>query len=286
MRLDEWIAGGERIDTPGGRVFVRAQGRGPVVTLLHGFPSSSWDWEKVAPLLAGQRRLVAIDFLGFGASDKPRRSYAIAEQADRVEAMWRHFGVTATAILAHDYGDTVTEELLARQAERPLAATIERAMLLNGAVIGHLNRILPIQKLLRVPGLGRLVARFSTRGLFTRNFRRVFSTISDDELEQHWQAISHGRGNRLFDKLVHHYGEHDVHAERWEGGLARTTVPVHFVWGIDDPVSGADMLAFLRTHCLRATFRELPGIRHYPQLEAPDVVAAELLAFDAAAAAS
>ena len=72
---------------------------GPWLTLLHGFPTSSWDWAPVAPALAARYRLLALDFLGFGASAKPRRHrYRIAEQADLVEALWRHHGVTSTAL--------------------------------------------------------------------------------------------------------------------------------------------------------------------------------------------
>ena len=69
--LDDWWAGGERL--PEG-VFTRADGGAdaPAVTWLHGFPMSSWDWAKLHAALGPGRRDVSLDFLGFGASEKPR----------------------------------------------------------------------------------------------------------------------------------------------------------------------------------------------------------------------
>ena len=73
--LQEWWSGGEvvRLELGGTEqgVFVRREGAGPSMTLLHGFPSSSHDWAKVAPSLAEHYTLTMPDVLGFGASSKP-----------------------------------------------------------------------------------------------------------------------------------------------------------------------------------------------------------------------
>ena len=73
--LDAWWSGGERVSLVVGErertVFLRSGGEGPRMTLLHGFPSSSHDWAKVAPGLAEHHALLMFDFLGFGASEKP-----------------------------------------------------------------------------------------------------------------------------------------------------------------------------------------------------------------------
>ena len=105
--IDAWWADGERVRvTLGGEeraVFVRRSGAGPAMTLLHGFPSSSYDWARVAPALSEQHALLLPDFLGFGASDKPAdHDYSLHEQADLVEALWAHEGVTSTVVVAHD----------------------------------------------------------------------------------------------------------------------------------------------------------------------------------------
>ena len=98
-------------------------GAGPALTLLHGFPSSSHDWAKVAPALAERHTLLMPDFLGFGASEKPAdHRYTLHEQADLVEALWAARGRRARRrIVAHDYAVSVAQELLARRAEGALA---------------------------------------------------------------------------------------------------------------------------------------------------------------------
>ncbi len=85
---------------------------------MHGFPSSSHDWAKLAPALAERHSLLLFDFLGFGASEKPaEHDYSLLEQADLVEALWAREGITSTVVVAHDYAVSVAEELLARRRE-------------------------------------------------------------------------------------------------------------------------------------------------------------------------
>src|SRR6476646_4501199 len=120
--IADWWAQGERVPLALGgaerRVFVRRLGAGSTATLLHGFPSSSHDWARLAPGLARDHALLMPDFLGFGASEKPRaHTYSLHEQADPVEALWEHEGVEATRLLGHDYAVSVIQELLARRAE-------------------------------------------------------------------------------------------------------------------------------------------------------------------------
>ncbi|NXF13812.1 MEST protein, partial [Smithornis capensis] len=95
-----------------------AVGSSDVVILLHGFPTSSYDWSKIWEGLTQRfHRVIALDFLGFGFSDKPRpHRYSILEQADIVEGLVRHLGLRQHRInlLSHDYGDTVAQELLHR----------------------------------------------------------------------------------------------------------------------------------------------------------------------------
>jgi len=92
--VQDWWAGGELVPLElGGTeqgVFVRREGSGPSMTLLHGFPSSSHDWAKIAPALAERYALTMPDLLGFGASTKPHEHrYSLLEQADLVEGQAR-----------------------------------------------------------------------------------------------------------------------------------------------------------------------------------------------------
>jgi Predicted hydrolases or acyltransferases (alpha/beta hydrolase superfamily) len=112
VEVQDWWSGGELVSlelsgTEQG-VFVRREGSGLSMTLLHGFPSSSHDWAKIAPALAERYALTMPDLLGFGASSKPREHrYSLLEQADLVEALWEREGIESTVVVAHDYSVSV-----------------------------------------------------------------------------------------------------------------------------------------------------------------------------------
>jgi pimeloyl-ACP methyl ester carboxylesterase len=286
----EWVRAGERVAiTVGGAprvVFRRILGeRGrPWVTLLHGFPTSSWDWAAIAPALAPHFCLLTFDFLGFGESDKPaRHRYSIHEQADLVEALWRDLAVDETALVAHDYGDSVAEELLARAREGRLAARLGRVTLLNGGLWPDLHRPLPIQKLLHHRLLGPIVGRLATRTTFARGLNRTVSKpLGDDELDAHWAAFATRGGRAIAHRLIRYLDDRRLHAARWVAALeAPDGPPRQFVWGARDPVSGAHVVPRITERLPSAPRLVLDDVGHYPQLEAPERVARAIVDFTA-----
>lgn len=82
-RVQAWRDAGDFDEFRGHRIHVRRiEGHDPVLVMLHGFPSSSYDFSRLLPL-TGDHAVLAFDFLGFGLSDKPRRhDYTLLEQAD------------------------------------------------------------------------------------------------------------------------------------------------------------------------------------------------------------
>jgi pimeloyl-ACP methyl ester carboxylesterase len=282
--LDEWFAGGERVrvDLRSGafEVFCRLEGEGPWLTFLHGFPTCSWDWVRIAGALRPHFRLLFFDFLGFGDSDKPAgHAYSLFEQADLTEALWRRFGVARTGLIAHDYGDTVALELLARQKERRLATRVERALLMNGGVYVDLQRPVLAQRLLRKPILGPLVSRLLGEAAFAQQFSKIFAPahpISREEIREHWRAVNRRDGKRNYHRLIAYLGERRRHQARWEAALEDAGVPLFIAWGPEDPVSGRPILDRIRARVRAAAVAELAGVGHYPQLEVPEAVVAEI----------
>ena len=280
-RAAEWWAGGRRIAGPdGSRVFIRVAGPqgAPWVTFLHGFPTSSLDWAGMFDRLRGERRLLALDFIGFGDSDKPRpHRYSLLEQADAVEAAWKELGIERTALVAHDYGDSVGQELLARRDDGDLPVDLSSAAFLNGGMIPALHRALPVQKALAHSFAGPWLTRLTSERTFRSGLRNVIARpMSDEELHEHWLAFRNRRGRVLAHPLLCYIAERRQYADRWERAIERADVPLRFVWGPLDPVSGAHMLAELRLRRPDAHVAELAGVGHYPQLEEPEAVATEL----------
>ena len=160
QRLDEWIRSGETRTLAGHRIFVRtaAQSGLPALLLIHGYPTASYYWHRVWPRLAARYSLYSCDMLGFGMSEKPRSSdYSIALQADICQATLDVFGIASAHVLAHDYGDTVAQELLAREREGKVR--LQSMCFLNGGMFPETHRARLVQKLLATPIVGTLMAR-------------------------------------------------------------------------------------------------------------------------------
>jgi len=282
--IEQWWADGERVAlalTSGEReVFVRRMGSGPTLTLLHGFPSSSHDWAKVAPALAERHSLVMPDFLGFGASEKPsEHRYTLHEQTDLVEALWAREGITSSAVVAHDYAVSVTQELLARRAEGALAVQIGAVTLLNGGLYPDLHRLQPGQQALLDPQQGARVSALINEELFVAGLRPTFAEGFDaaPDSAQIWRSVERDGGARILHLLIAYVGDRRQHAERWVTALERSDVPRAFVWGMLDPVSGAHMAARIGRRLPDAPLLALEDVGHWPSLEAPERVTAALL---------
>ena len=134
--LQHWQAQGGMVALGGHRLFVAQAGQhGSVLLLIHGYPTSSYDWHPLWAPLATRHRLIAPDLLGMGFSDKPAdHAYGIENHADLLEALLDRLGVQQVHIVAHDLGVSVAQEMLARRQTHPLAPRIQSLTLLNGGV--------------------------------------------------------------------------------------------------------------------------------------------------------
>jgi pimeloyl-ACP methyl ester carboxylesterase len=282
--IAEWWSDGERVALSlGGTergIFVRRMGAGPSMTLLHGFPSSSHDWAKIAPALAERHALMLPDFLGFGASDKPAdHDYSIHEQADLVEALWAREGIASTVLVAHDYAVSVTQELLARRAEGALAVDLVAVHLLNGGLYPDVHRPQPMQTALLDPEQGPQISANVIEELIVPALKPTFAEGFDADADSAdiWRSMSRDDGHRILHRLIRYMLDRRDHAERWVGALETTDVPLAFVWGMLDPISGTHMAERIRERLPAAPFQALDDVGHWPPLEAPERVAGALL---------
>lgn len=278
--IERWWSEGERVRLADRHIFVRRMGSGPAMTLLHGFPSSSHDWAKVAPRLAERHALLMPDFLGFGASDKPSdHDYSLHEQADLVEALWAREGVGSTVVVAHDYAVSVAQELLARRSEGALAVGLAGVHLLNGGLYPDLHRPQPVQTALLDPEQGPRISAALTEELFVKalepTFPEGYEAASDGA--DIWAATRRDDGHLIAHRLIRYIADRQHHEERWVTALETTDVPLAFVWGMLDPVSGAHMAQRIRERLPHAPFAALDDVGHWPPLEAPERVADALL---------
>ncbi|MBS2030151.1 MAG: alpha/beta fold hydrolase [Deltaproteobacteria bacterium] len=105
-------------DVEGARVRYTDTGSGPVVVMLHGFASSLETWTAVAPQLAKNHRVIALDLKGFGWTDRPEGDYSPDAQATLVWALLDQRGVKKASIVAHSWGSSIALAMAIQQPDR------------------------------------------------------------------------------------------------------------------------------------------------------------------------
>lgn len=275
----DWIDQCETlISRRGHRIAFRRRGHGPTVLMLHGFPTWSYDYAEVATDLAADHDVVTLDFLGYGASEKPNPyEYSVAESADVLEDLVAHLGLDSVRLVAHDYGGIVAQELIDRILAGKLGFGISSLVMLNSGIVYSAYRPTLVQKLLILPGIGKLIASRVSAGRLRAGLDAVRgSRLTEAELDDLWYGVSRDDGHKLAYRLIRYNAERAAHHRRWEKALTDWDGPLYLVWGPDDPVSGRHVLDQATTVLPRAQVTELVGVGHYPQSEAPQAVAAAI----------
>lgn len=287
--LAQWQARGRLLDWQGQQLFVldsldaEPQARDkPVLLLVHGYPTSTWDFSPLWADLCARFRVIGVDLLGLGFSSKPRpHRYCMSEQADLVEFVLHQAGIERCHVLAHDYGDTVVQELLARDLERP-HSRYASVVLLNGGLFPETHHARLLQKLMAGP-LGPLLARLTTRQRLLATFSSVFGPATQPDqatLDAVWQLVNYHDGLHVLPPLLNYIAERRTCRERWVGALSSARMPLALINGSADPVSGAHMVERFRQVIGRQHFIcELAGIGHYPHMEDPGAVLAACVEF-------
>jgi pimeloyl-ACP methyl ester carboxylesterase len=185
-------------------------------------------------------------------------------------------------MVAHDMGDSVAQELLARQRGDG-AAKIVAVCLLNGGIFPEVHHPAVMQRLLASP-LGPLIARVSSYSLFARTMGQIWGKRApgEAELRAMWQLVSESDGALVLPKLLGYLAERKQNRERWVGAIVNAPAPLRFIDGVMDPIAGAPTVARYRELVPEPDVVELSDVGHYPQIEAPEAVLAAVLAhFDA-----
>ena len=281
-RVAEWQRAGAAEQVAGRRIHVfRREGSGPLLLLLHGFPSSSYDWRLLLEH-ERERSVLAYDCLGFGLSEKPAdHDYTLAEQADIAEELvGRHAPGSPVFLVGHDMGTSVATELMARDIDGSVEIDVRGALLFNGSMIQGAASPTLAQRLLR-GRFGPMMARLSSERVFRQQFGSIFSEahpLSDDEAADQWSLITAGGGHRLGHKLISYMDERERYAARWHGALRDWQRPLTLAWGMVDPVATVKVLDGVRALRPQAPVHWFEDLGHYPQIEDPARLAGALQA--------
>ena len=244
------------------------------LVILHGYPTSSFDYYKVLPELSKHYRVVIHDHLGFGFSDKPLKySYSLIEQADIALQLWKQLSLTNVTLLAHDYGTSIATEILARQNKKQINLQIDELILCNGSMHIELSKLRTIQKLLKNKITGKWVAKLTNYTIFKKNMRNVYldkTKATEAELKEMWLQLEQNNGRKIIHFLSNYINERYYFWHRWIGALKETNIKTKIIWAKNDPVAVAVIADLLATEIANNNLYWIKNCGHFPMLEKPE----------------
>ena len=254
---------------------------GPVVVLLHGLASDADTWDKAIDLLAERGlRVLAVDLLGHGASDKPDTDYLLEDFAESLARFLDALGIASATLCGHSFGGAVAMFFGTRHPDR-----VERVVLVSAGGLGREVHPLLRAAALRVAPLvlrvatGPRLRRFYARPGLHRALRLTPENVAN--LRRAARALGTPEGQAAFFASVR--GVIEPSGQRTASAAMRSfaeQVPMLLVWSEDDPVIP---LAHARAHAERAKpYSRLvifPSRGHEPHRRNAERFAAEVADF-------
>ena len=267
---------GRFLETRFGRVHYVDEGPrdGEVVLLVHGTPSWSFEYRHLIPVLARTRRVIAVDHLGFGRSERPEDfDYTPEAHSQVLREVIDGLGLTRFALAVHDYGGPIALPIAVAEPTR-----ISSLVLMNT----WFWSLETDRELLRV---ARFAASFVGRFLyrwFNASLRLIMPSAYADRrkltprIHGQYLAPFKRRADRV--RVLWTLARSLVTSSAsfgniWDGRARLAAIPSLVVWGLGDGALKPYMLQRVRTALPHARVETLPGVGHWPQEEAPDEVA-------------
>ena len=260
----------------------------PVLLLIHGWPTSSIDWFDVAGQLSARFRVCALDFPGYGFSDKPREwGYSLRRDEELIEFYLAEvIGAEAAVIVAHDRGDSVALVHAARCAEGRSAVRLEHLVLSNGNIFLPLSNLTLAQRRILDEDSGpQIAATLSAPVLAEAVGATTFSPPrkpGDPEVEALTATFGYHDGTKVLHETIQYLAERSKDEQGWLRALADAPFPVTVIWGLCDTVSPPRVASYVWNQYLmlkpggnRLYF--IPDANHYLQADRPDAFVTVLL---------
>lgn len=275
MKLQEWKSKGNYINIFNYNVFnIQHKINKPTIAFLHGYPTTSYDYYKVLPLLEDNYSYIIHDHLGFGFSDKPTNySYSLIEQAEIAIELWKQAGIKEIHLVAHDYGTTVANEIIVRKQQGFEPVKIKSITLCNGSMHIELAKLKLVQKLLKHPTLGKYIVALMNKNTFIKTMQDIWfdrNLCDIDEMNELWQLIQLNAGKDILHKVSQYNNERVKYWHRWIPALTKIDMPTHILWAQQDPIAVKAIAEQLYTEIPNANYTKIENCGHYPMLEKPE----------------
>jgi pimeloyl-ACP methyl ester carboxylesterase len=284
------VSGGRILELPGGALQVVEQGPTATVArrdrvaaqpivLLHGFGASLHWWDRMAPLLARRHRVISIDLLGFGGSEKPTSGYSMEDQGRLVALALGRLQVQGAVVVGHSMGFDVATALASESSE-----LVDRLVAIDSAPDPSFGGLPFVAKLTFTPVIGQALRRISPDFAVKDGYEQAFAPgyeLGDFEAQvvDDFRAMTYTSYDRSAAESDD-YGDELPLDQR----VRTAAVPLLVIFGAedqlyDDPEAAAQ--AYGDVPGARITV--LPGVGHSPNVESPGQTSRLILRFAAVA---
>ena len=261
------------------KLYTVERGEGPPVLLIHGFGTNSFTWRHVAPDLARDHKVIAVDLKGFGRSDKPfDERYAASDQAELLAQLILDRDLHHLTIVGHSFGGGIAL-LLALEADTRLHGQIAKLVLLD--TIAYPQAIPVFFKLLDRPVLSQVGVRMAPPSVQIQMALRIAyfdnSKIGADEIEAYAAPMKTAAGKHALIHSARQIMPPD--AEKIAARYSTITLPTLILWCDHDRIVPVEIGIKLAREMPNANFRVIDQCGHMPQEEQPEATMLQIRQF-------
>ena len=255
---------GKFVTVFGARIHYVDVGAGPTVILLHGLADDVGVWGSVMPALAAKHRVIALDQVGFGRSDKPLLNYRVSTFVDFLDGFLNELKIKRASLVGNSLGGWVAADFALKHPDR-----IERLVLSDAAGYAALAKTMDPRALNAL----RLASREDIRYLGPLTFRdKRFYEDVDLAFKQRVTAGDSYTVSQFLDSMIR--GE-DV----LDGQLGAIEKPTLILWGRDDKLIPVSFAARFNKEINASQLRIIDGCGHMPHVECAEKFNHALLQF-------
>jgi haloalkane dehalogenase len=270
---------GRRFEAAGVGSFVREEGSGDPVVLVHGVPVSSFVYRRLLPELASRgMRAIAFDLPGLGLADRIRDfDYSWSGLSRWTGAAIDALEIERCHLVVHDIGGPLGFEWAIRNADRVVSLTALDTLVDTASF----HRPWPMHPF-SIRGLGEVWLR----GLQPRPFSEIYyrvglvnrSAVSRDDIRAHLALLRRGDGGRAFLRIMRGFELSEQKERFFLDGLRERPYPAQVIWGRGDRMLGTDRMERV-TNALRVESPKIIDGRHFLQEEQAPVIAEAIASF-------
>jgi pimeloyl-ACP methyl ester carboxylesterase len=256
---------GHIVELEAGDVQIKEDGHpdAPPIVLVHGFQASLRWWDGVAERLARDHRVIRMDLLGHGGSEKPRDGYSMEEQGDLVAQVMEHLEIPKAAVVGHSMGGQVATALAERHPD-----LVDRLMVIGTAPENRFNKNRFATKIAALPVIGHALRRLISDDTYREQVDLAFRDGTDvpyhlykDPKRATFNSFTGSRdgGRRYRDE------------KPLDVRLEKLGIPLDVIFGSEDEL--VDPKGAMEWDVPGARIAVLPGHGHSPMVEDPERMA-------------